>query len=82
MNANDVYAFVLRLKAAAERDTNIELAEQLDNALHLGSSALEILGRIRVIVTSNREAITILLGPSSQREVEEIIVFVDKAYGR
>jgi len=81
MNVNEAYAFVRRLKAAAQKHGRTELVEQLDDALHLGSSGLEILGAIRNIVADNREIIFTLMGPSSQSEVEEIITFADKMYG-
>ena len=81
MNVNEVYAFVRCLMAAAEKDGRTELIEQLDDALHLGSSGLEILGTIRNIVADNLEIIFALMGPSSRHEVEEIIAFADKMYG-
>ena len=47
--ANDVYAFVAQLKTEADKCGNTYFARELDDALHLGSSGLEILGAIRKI---------------------------------
>ena len=52
-SANDVYAFVAQLKTEAEKHGNIDFASQLDDAVHLGSSGLRILGAIRKTLIEN-----------------------------
>ena len=80
--ADDVYRFVERLKAESERVGRPELVVQLDDAMHLGSSGLEILGAIRQVLLNNRNAIEALLGAVAKTEAEQVINFVDKAFGR
>ena len=80
--ADDVYRFVERLKVQSEKGGLRELATQLDDALHLGSSGLEILGAIRQTVIENRIAIEQMLGSSGKDETEQVIAFVDRAFGR
>ncbi len=82
ITSDDVYRFVERLKVQSEKGGLQELATQLDDALHLGSSGLEILGAIRQAVIENRIAIEQMLGPSRKDEAEQVIAFVDRAYGR
>lgn len=80
--AEDVYRFIERLKVESENAGRTELALQLDDAMHLGSSALEILGAIRQVLLNKQNAIEPLLGPPGKREAEQVIAFVDKAFGR
>ncbi len=80
--ADDVYRFVERLKAQSEKRGPRELATKLDEALHLGSSGLEILGAIRQTIIENRAAIEQMLGSSEKDEAKQVIAFVDRAFGR
>ena len=62
------------------RDQNkLDLAGQLDRALGLGSSPLEILGAIRAIFVQNSDTLSEMLGRAA---VTDVVTFVDKAYGR
>lgn len=81
-SVDDIYRFVERLKAEAEKHDRMELATELDDALHLGSSGLEILGGIRQVIVNNASAIEQLLGRSGKEEAEQIVAFVDKTFGR
>ena len=81
-SANDVYEFVDQLKSACQKAGATELVEQLSDALRLGSSGLEILGAIREILVKNRSLIQGLLESTKKTEVDKVITFVDKAYGR
>jgi hypothetical protein len=56
-----------------------ELAAQLERALGLGSSPLEILGAIRAAFVQNSQTLEGMLGQSA---VADVVAFVDKAYGR
>jgi hypothetical protein len=80
--AEDVYRFVRRLQTEAERQGVSGLAARLDDAVHLGSSGLEILGAIRQVVLENRSAIERLVGPDGDAEARQIVSFVDRAFGR
>ena len=80
--ANDVYAFVAQLKTEAEKHGNIDLATELDDAVHLGSSGLEILGAIRKTLIENHGEVESLLGSDGYRKAAHVIAFVDKAFGR
>jgi hypothetical protein len=78
----DVYRFVERLKLECIKNGATELLGQLEDALHLGSSGLEILGAIRQAMIDNRITIEQLLGPIGREEISQVVGFVDKAYGR
>jgi hypothetical protein len=62
-SAGDVYQFVEQVKVASQQRGEIGLYEQLNRAMHLGSSGLEILGAVRQTVSENRGEIERLLGP-------------------
>jgi hypothetical protein len=81
-NANDVYEFVEELKLACQSAGQTELLEKLKSALCLGSSGLEILGAIREIFVRNRATIQNLLNREKWPQIDEIISFIDNAYGR
>lgn len=80
--ADDVYRFVERLKAQSEKHDARALAMELDDAQHLGSSGLEVLGAIRQTLVANGPVIERLLGPLGSEEAKEVIAFVDRALGR
>jgi hypothetical protein len=80
--AADVYRFVERLSSECQTNGAIDLLHQLDDALHLGSSGLEILGAIRHILINNRVAIEQLLGADGKDKAQQIVGFVDREYGR
>ena len=80
--ANDVYAFVTQLKIQAEKHGDADLASKLDDALHLGSSGLEILGAIRKTLIENHSEVESLLGSDGYETAAEVIAFVNKAFGR
>jgi hypothetical protein len=80
--ADEVYAFVAQLKAEAEKQGDINFATELDDALCLGSSGLEILGAIRKTLLENRAKVESLLGTEGQNKSAQVIAFVDRAFGR
>ena len=80
--ANDVYAFVAQLKTEAAKHGNIDFANELENAIHLGSSGLEILGAIRKTLIENHGEVESLLGSDGYQKAAHVIAFVDKAFGR
>jgi len=80
--ADDVYRFVERLKSECQKNGATALLAQLDDALHLGSSGLEILGAVRQTIIGNRAFIERLLGAAGKDEANQVVVFVDKAFGR
>ena len=80
--ANDVYAFVAELKTQAENHGDADLVIKLDDAVHLGSSGLEILGAIRKTLIENHSQVETLVGSDGWRKAAQVIAFVDKAFGR
>jgi hypothetical protein len=82
INTDDVYRFVDGLMAECRKTGQSGLLKELDDALHLGSSGLEILGSIRKALIAHRGTIAKLLGSIGADEVDNVIAFVDKAYGR
>lgn len=81
-NTDDVYRFVERLMSECRNGDEPVLFGQLDDALHLGSSGLEIVGAIRKALIEHREVIAKLLGSTGIAEADGVIAFVDNAYGR
>ena len=80
--AEDVYRFVEHLKSECQKNGATELFGQLDDALHLGSSGLEILGAVQQTIIRNRASIERLLGATGKDEATQVVAFVDKAFGR
>lgn len=80
--ADDVYRFVERLKSECQKQRATDLVTQLDDALHQGSSGLEILGAIRQTIISNRASIERLLDRAGKNEANQVVAFVDRAFGR
>lgn len=81
-NVGDVYRYVERLMSECRKCDESALFKQLDDALHLGSSGLEMLGAIRRALIENRVTVVRLLGPTGKEEADRVIAFVDKAFGR
>lgn len=82
MNIDEVYRIVEHLIVKAGERGPTELTMQLDDALHVGSSGLEILGAIRQVIIENRDCLDQLLAPTEIDQVDQVISFVDKAFGR
>jgi len=80
--ADDVYHFVERLKSECQKNGASALLDQLDDALHLGSSGLEIMGAVRQAIIGNRALIERLLGAAGKDEAKQVVAFVDSAFGR
>ncbi len=81
-STDDVYQVVERLESACRKNGTAELLKQIEDAMRVGSSALEILGAVRQTMIVNRSEVEQLLGPSGSKETDEVIAFVDKAFGR
>jgi hypothetical protein len=79
---NEVYDFVAQLKTEAEKRGDTDFASELDNALHLGSSGLEILGAIRKTLIGNHGEVESLLGSDGWQKASHVISFIDKTFGR
>jgi hypothetical protein len=80
--AADVHAFVENLRAACEENACNALSGELQNAMQLGSSGLEILGALKGVLLRNRSEVERLLGTNGRVDVAELIAFVDRAFGR
>jgi hypothetical protein len=81
-SVDDVYRFVERLRSEAKNRGAGVLVQQLDDALLLGSSGLEILGGIRGVMIEHRQTIEQVLGAVDSAQSGKVIAFVDKAFGR
>lgn len=81
-SANDVYAFVAQLRTEAEKRGDTDFATNVDEALHLGSSGLEIMGAIRKILIENHAKLESFGGSEARNKAAQVIAFVDKAFGR
>jgi hypothetical protein len=79
----DVYKFVNILIAKAAEDSlpaSQRLAAQLHEALNLGSSALEILGAIRLALLEKEMTVARLMGKSGQLTARQVSRFVSRAF--
>jgi hypothetical protein len=81
-SATDVYELVEQLKVASRNNGLVELGAKLEEAMNLGSSGLEILGAIRNIFIENRPTIERLIGEAGKEQTNQVIVLVDRAFGR
>ena len=80
--ADEVYAFVAELKTECQKHGDTGLANELDDAMCLGSSGLEILGAIRNVLVKNSAAVDSLYGPDRLSKATQVIAFVDRTFGR
>ena len=55
-----------------------DIAQQLDDALHLGSSGLEILGAIRAVFVARRTELELVL---DKHQVQDVIQYVNTVFG-
>ena len=80
--ASDVYGFVAQLKIDTEKCGDTDSARELDEALHLGSSGLEILGAIRKTLIENQGAVESLLGSDGWQKAARVIAFAKREKGQ
>ena len=76
--ANQVYDLISRIireTRAAGRD---DIANELDAAMRLGSSGLEILGAIRKVLLAEKQVVPRF---AAESEIDEIVHFVNRAFG-
>ena len=81
-STDDVYRFVEQLKETARQNGCQELYTELDDALLVGSSSLEILGAIRQAILRNWVHIHAIGRPKDLTDAKIVIDFVDAAFGR
>lgn len=75
---NEVYEFAeLAAKRCREHGYD-DIAQQFDDAMHLGSSGLEILGAIKTVVLSQLARLETLFDRAT---IEEVAQYVDRAFG-
>jgi len=76
--AQEVYDFVdMAMQQCRLRGLN-DIEKQLDDALHLGSSGMEILGAIKAVFIAQGKQLEKVL---DREKIDEIVVFVNKAFG-
>lgn len=75
----EVYELAEKAIRLSRQHGDTALAADLDRALSLGSSPLEILGAVRAAFVAKAPVLEQLLGKA---EVADVVSFVDKAYGR
>lgn len=74
-----VYDLAHRLLDACRASGHADIAQQIDDALHAGSSALETLGGIRNALLQNGDVLKEFADPS---EIDATITYIDKTFGR
>ena len=75
---NEIYAFVeLAIRRCHEHGCD-DIAQQLDDAMHLGSLGMEILGAIKAVFVSQ---FVLLKNVVEKAKIEEVIAYADKAFG-
>jgi hypothetical protein len=67
----------LTIKKCRDKGYN-DIAQQLDDAMHLGSSGLEILGAIKAVMVARR---TELESVWDKQLLDELVHYVNKAFG-
>ena len=55
-----------------------DIAQQLDDAMHLGSSGLEILGAIKAVIVARRAELDVIF---DRYTLDELVQYVNKAFG-
>ncbi len=75
---NEIYEFVELAKNRCRQNGDLEIANQLDDAMQLGSSGLEILGAIKAVLVSQAITLEKLVDRAS---IQEVVKYVDQAYG-
>ena len=55
-----------------------DIAQQLDDAMHLGSSGLEILGAIKAVIVARRAELDVVF---DKYTLDELVQYVNKAFG-
>ncbi len=78
-NSEDVYALARRLIEHCKATDHDEAAAQLYDALHAGSSALEVLGAIRCALRMHHLLYQEFAAPE---ELEAATKYVDHVFGR
>lgn len=74
-----VYSLARRLLDACRPSRHGDIAQQIDHALHAGSSALETLGGIRNALLQHGE---MLRQFAESSESDAAITYIDKTFGR
>jgi hypothetical protein len=75
---NEIYEFVELTSKKCRENGYDDIAKKLDEALHLGSSGLEILGAIRAVIVSEAPRLEKIVDEGSVRETVE---YVNRAFG-
>lgn len=78
-NTTEIYKFVNIVSKQCHTDGKDEIALKFENALKLGSSALEILGAIRSLIISERDYLEKYY---HAKYLSEIVDYVDVIFGR
>ena len=78
MTVEEIYACIESTITKCKDCGYDDLAERFDEALHLGSSGLEILGAIRNVLKDEKNKANELIGKG---QVQQIIDFIESSYG-
>ncbi|MBI5866416.1 MAG: hypothetical protein HZB38_18250 [Planctomycetes bacterium] len=75
---NEIYEFTeLAMQKCREQGYD-DVAQQLDEAMHLGSSGLEIIGAIRAALISHAATLESVV---DKTKMQEIVKYVNRAFG-
>ena len=75
---NEVYEFAELAVKKCRKHGYDDVAQQLDDAMHLGSSGLEILGAIRATLIGQAETLEKVV---DKTEMQDIVKYVNRAFG-
>lgn len=78
MTTEEIYTFVETTMQKCRQVGHVDIAQQLDDAVHLGSSGLEILGAIKLVLNSNAARLEKVV---DMTQLEEVVDSIDRAFG-
>jgi hypothetical protein len=78
MTISEVYSFVDYLTRRCQETGRTDPVQKIDEAMHLGSSGLEILGAIRQILIDHSDEIGQIV---EMPRLRNVVTYVAKAFG-
>ncbi|MCA9279240.1 MAG: hypothetical protein H6815_08060 [Phycisphaeraceae bacterium] len=75
---NEVYEFVELAMQECQEHGFDDVVQQLDDAMHLGSSGMEVLGAIKSTLASESAKLEKVI---DKAKLQEVVQYVNKAFG-
>jgi hypothetical protein len=79
-SASDVYDLLDVIRERARARGNASLDEAIHNAVRGGSTGLEVLGRVQVVLKANLPAVEALVSRDERAKLDRAFEFILKAY--